>query len=780
MDAPATSTRIVIVGGGFSGLGVAIRLLERGHKDFVLLEKASQLGGTWRENTYPGCACDVPSHLYSFSYARKPNWGRVFAEQPEIQAYLLEVAEKRGVLPYVRFETEMLRAAWSDDRRRWSVATNRGDFDAQFLVSGCGPLHQPRIPALPGLENFRGTTFHSATWRHDHDLTGRRVAVIGTGSSAIQFVPKIQPKVGKLVLFQRTAPWVLPKPDHVIGAREQWAFKHIPGLQRALRGAIYGLSESIQVAERHPAAMQRLQRLGLDHLERQVRDPALRRSLTPSFTMACKRVLLSNTYYPALQADNAEVVPHAVTAVTEHGILGADGVERAVDTIIFGTGFHVTDPPVASRVFGRGGVNLREQWKKGPEAFLGTTCNGFPNGFFVIGPNTGNGHGSALTIIEAQAGYIVDAIETAARQRLASIEVRAEAQRVWNDEVQAALKTSVWNAGGCASYYLHESGRNTSIYPWTTIDLRWRLRRFDAKSYALEELPRRGRPTPIELEGAVVAVTGGARGIGLATARRFAAAGARVCIGDLDAAEARQAAAELGGHARGYPLDVSRRASFERFVADVEREVGPIAVLVNNAGIMPTGRFLDEPDDVDRAVMGVNHFGVALGMKLVLPRMIARGRGHVVNVASLAGKLQLPWMATYVASKHATVGLTGAVRTEIAGSGVTLSCVMPGVVRTRLAAGFPLEGTFSVGPETVARAIVDSVRTRAADIVVPRAMSPIAPLIGLVPKRLFRRILRVADIDRLINKADAKVRGEYERGIARHGAALGLSIERGR
>ena len=783
----STSHRVVIVGGGFSGIGAAIRLLERGIRDFVILEKGERLGGTWRDNTYPGCACDVPSHLYSYSYAPKNDWTRAFAPAAEIQQYTLDVAEKFGVMPHVRLGTELLRATWDDARARWQIETNRGRLDAQFVIAGQGPLHEPAIPALPGLSSFRGVAFHSARWRHDADLRGKRVAVIGTGSSAIQLVPQIQPKVSQLYLFQRTAPHVLPKLDHEIRPAETWILDHVPLAQRALRGAIYGATELLQIAERHPRAMKRLERLAHAHLRRQIRDPELRRALTPSFTLGCKRMLFSNTYYPALAAPNTEVVPHAVATITERGVIGADGIEREVDAIIFGTGFHVTDTPLPTRIVGKRGQSLHATWAGSPNAYLGTAVSGFPNAFLMVGPNSGNGHGSVFTIIEAQANYICDAIETAGRDGIAAIDVRAGVQRAWNEDVQAALATTVWNAGGCASWYIDKNGKNSAIYPWTTIDMRRRMRRFDRERYELRPAaqpaipvpkPARRKPAPIELRGAVVAITGGAHGIGLATARAFADRGAIVCIGDLDVAAAREATVGLGPRARAWQLDVSKRASFEAFVGAIEREVGPIDVLVNNAGIMPTGRFLDEPDETHAAAMSVNTWGVSLGMRLVLPAMIARGRGHVVNVASLAGKAEVPWMATYVASKHAVVGLTGAVRNEIDGSGVTLSVLMPGVIDTRLAAGISHERAYAQPPEVVARAIVDSVRTRRADIVAPKLLAGVPVMYALAPRAVHRWIYRTFRADRIVGDDARVARAGYEHAARAQAPDLDASAPR--
>lgn len=761
--APAVSTEVLIVGGGFSGIGVAVRLLQRGLRDFVLLEKSERLGGTWRDNTYPGCACDVPSVLYQYSFAPNAGWTRVFAEHREIQAYTLDVAERFGVLPHVRAGTELLRATWDGALGRWRVETNRGSFAARFLVSAQGPLHEPRVPALEGLETFRGVSFHSARWRHDVDLRGRRVAVIGTGSSAIQLVPKIQPLVKELMLFQRTAPWVLPKPDFEIAPRTRDLFRRAPLLQRLLRGAVYGATELLQVAERNPAAIRQLERLGRRHLQRQVRDPALRAVLTPTFTIGCKRLLLSNTYYPALQAPNARVVPRRVARVTPTGVVDGDGVEHAADTIIFGTGFHVSDTSLPSRIVGRDGVTLEQRWQGSPQAYLGTTVHGVPNAFFVLGPNIGNGHGSAFTIIEAQARYIVEAIELARARQLDSIEVRPGAQRAFNDKVQTALAKTVWNAGGCSSWYIDATGRNSAIYPWTTIDLRRRLRAFDARRYQLGARAAPRRAVPIELDGAVVAVTGGAHGIGLCCAQQLADRGAIVCIGDLDLAAARRAAVALGPRARALPLDVTDRESFAAFVSTIERELGPIEVLVNNAGIMPTGRFLDEGDAAHDAAFAVNTFGVSLGMKLVLPRMIERGRGHVVNIASLAGKMPVPWMATYAASKHAVIGLTDAVRAEIDGSGVTLTTVLPGAVDTRLAGGIGLAGILPQQPGDVAREVVRSVETRQTHVTVPRILAPAGDLFAVLPHRARALIFRLFGAERLLAQGVVERRRDYER-----------------
>jgi cation diffusion facilitator CzcD-associated flavoprotein CzcO len=486
-SAPAQHFDVLVVGAGFAGIGAAIKLEENGFTDFAVLEKSDRLGGTWRDNTYPGCSCDVPSALYSFSFALNPDWSRVYAEQPEIQDYLEKTADEYGVTKRIHFGAEVVDARWSPDETRWHVTTPRGRYSSRVLIAGAGPLHEPNLPDIPGLDTFKGTIFHSGRWNHAHDLTGERVAVLGTGSSAIQFVPKIQPKVGKLYLFQRTAPWVIPKVDREIKPGEKKLYRRFPGVQRAIRNGMYNAFEMVQRAQRKPHVMQRIEKVMGLHLRHQVKDPELRRQVTPKFTLGCKRMLFSNTYYPSLQEPNAELVPHGVTSLGEHSVVDSQGVEREVDTIILGTGFHVSDPPIANVVHDSEGRSIADVWAGSPRGYLGTSVAGFPNFFLLIGPNVGNGHTSAIVLIEAQLRYIVDALKTMRNRGMGTAEVRREVQDAFNERVQAALAGTVWNAGGCQSYYLDRNGTNSTIYPWTTIDLRRRTARFDASEYVLRE-----------------------------------------------------------------------------------------------------------------------------------------------------------------------------------------------------------------------------------------------------------------------------------------------------
>jgi cation diffusion facilitator CzcD-associated flavoprotein CzcO len=475
--------RVLVVGAGFSGIAASSRLTQEGIDDHIVLEREQGVGGTWRVNTYPGCACDIPTYLYSLSFAPNPNWSRMYATQPEIKRYAELHGGALGVLPKIRFGVDVTGAAWDDARQRWLVDTTVGRFVAQAVIAATGPLQQPNMPDVAGLAKFQGHAFHSAQWDHDYDLTGKKVAVIGTGASAIQFVPKIQGQVAHLTLFQRTAPWVLPKLDRPITRFERFLFRRVPGLQRGLREFIYGITETIQLLQRRPFTMKLMQQGGVQNLKKQVKDPELRAQLTPNHSLGCKRMLFSNTWYPAIQAPNATIVNSGVTEIRERSVVAADGTEHEVDTIIFGTGFHVTDPLIAKIVKGRDGRNLLETSGGHAEAYMGTTVSNFPNAFLMIGPNVGNGHGSALIIVEAQLNYVMDALKAMEASNLGSIEPLPAVQKVWNEKVQAALQGTVWNSGGCRSYYLDATGRNAAIYPWTTIDLRRRMRDFQLTDF---------------------------------------------------------------------------------------------------------------------------------------------------------------------------------------------------------------------------------------------------------------------------------------------------------
>jgi cation diffusion facilitator CzcD-associated flavoprotein CzcO len=477
--------RVVIVGAGFGGLALALRLRREGVEDVVVLEKEDDLGGTWLVNTYPGCQCDVPSLLYSLSDAPNSDWSRTFAPQPEIEEYLRTVADRFDLRRQIRFGTELLGADWDEAGHQWAVETSAGPLTTDVLILAAGFLSEPALPAIEGLDRFEGTLFHSARWRHDDDLTGRRVAVVGTGASAIQFVPAIQPRVGHLTVFQRTPPWVMPRPDRPFRPWEQWLFAHSRLATRLARARIYWSRELLALMfTRYPGLSRFAARGALKHLEEQVADEDLRARLTPDYALGCKRVLLSNDYLPALGRSNTELVTEPIARVLPHAVVTADGTEYPVDAIILGTGFEATEPPIARRVRAADGRTIREHWGGSMRAYLGTTLADFPNLFMIIGPNTGLGHSSMIFIIESQANYVVDALKTMTARNLASVVVDPGTVDRFDEEIQEKLGRTVW-ATGCSSWYLDASGRNTTLWPDFTWKYRQRTRRFDADRYRL-------------------------------------------------------------------------------------------------------------------------------------------------------------------------------------------------------------------------------------------------------------------------------------------------------
>jgi cation diffusion facilitator CzcD-associated flavoprotein CzcO len=478
---------LVVVGSGFAGLCAAVKLKESGREDFVVLERGDDVGGTWRDNTYPGAACDVPSHVYSFSFAPNPDWSRSFSPQAEIHAYLKRVARERDVLRHIRFATEVTSATWVPEHQHWALTTTQGDLTADVLVAGTGALSDPTTPDIPGISTFQGTVFHSARWDHSWSAAGRRVAVVGTGASAIQFVPFLQREAEQLVLFQRTAPWVLPRADRGISRAERRAYARWPGLQRAVRSAIYLGRESHLIGFRYHRGILKLgERLATKQLEAQVKDPVLREKLTPRFELGCKRVLLSSTYYPALTQPNASVVTDRIVSVVPEGVVTEDGTTHEVDTIVFGTGFHVTDPPVADRIV-VDGISLAKHWAaEGMQAHRGLTVAGFPNLFFLVGPNTGLGHNSMVLMIEAQVGHMVQALDAMDAGGYAVIEPRADVQAAYNAALQGELAKTVWSTGGCSSWYLDDRGRITTLWPGFTFSYMRRMKRFRLSEYVVQ------------------------------------------------------------------------------------------------------------------------------------------------------------------------------------------------------------------------------------------------------------------------------------------------------
>lgn len=484
--AKAASARIYdtfIVGAGISGLAAAVKLREAGLHDFKIIEQAARVGGTWRENTYPGCGCDVPSALYSYSFFLSSKWSRLFAKQPEILSYLEEVSDKLQITPLIEFNTALESAVWDDARHLWVLETNRGQYLARTVIFATGPITESKTPTLPGLDGFTGEMFHSARWNHDYDLTGKRVAVIGTGASAIQFVPEIQPRVKSLFVFQRTAPWVLPKPDMPLGDTAKQVIERLPVIQHGWRKAVAGSLNLVNFGLRNPSVLKPVSAAARQLLKLQVRSDSLRRAVTPDFTLGCKRILFANNYYPALQADNTTLIPHGLIGVEGNTVIASNGERHEVDVIIWGTGFEVSHPPIGRRVVNANGDRLSDLWKRGsPEAYLGATLENTPNAFLVLGPNV-LVYDSFIGLAEAQLGYIVDGLKKFKAHGISKFTIRPDVLKAHNEKVQKHLQTTVFNSGGCRSYYLDQNGRNFAAWPWSLAALRRRLSAFHLEDY---------------------------------------------------------------------------------------------------------------------------------------------------------------------------------------------------------------------------------------------------------------------------------------------------------
>ncbi len=486
MMAQAAVTDILIIGTGFAGLAMAIKLREAGFSDLTIIEKAADVGGTWRDNTYPGCACDVPSHLYSLSFAPKPDWSRMYPQQPELLAYTRKVVEDYHLRPQIRFNTELVSAAWDEAATRWRVVTSTGTITTRILISGMGGLHIPAKPNLPGLETFHGKIFHSAQWDHGYDLSAKRVAVIGTGASSIQFVPQIARQVARLDLYQRTPPWIIPKPDRAFSSTEKTLFK-IPLYRKAFRKYLFGIHElRVHAFLGNQTALKLGGNLAVKHLTKQVADPALRAKLTPNYKIGCKRIMLSNDYYPALQRPNVAVITDGITQIKPHSIIDSTGAEREVDAIILATGFQVTTAYKHNKITGIGGQDLGALWDKtGMAAYHGIAIAGFPNYFMLLGPHTALGHNSVVIMIEAQVNYIVDALKKLRAAGAAAIDVTPKVQDKFITELEARLKHTVWQDGGCDSWYKDSHGKVTTIWPGSCVAYQRSVKSADLQDYHL-------------------------------------------------------------------------------------------------------------------------------------------------------------------------------------------------------------------------------------------------------------------------------------------------------
>ncbi|MGH8492226.1 MAG: flavin-containing monooxygenase [Moraxellaceae bacterium] len=491
-----TETRVVdvlIIGAGFGGLCMGIKLREAGNDNFVILEKGSDVGGTWYFNSYPGAACDVQSHMYSFSFEGNPDWSRRYAGHEEIRNYISGTTEKYGLRPFIHFNREVNEASFDEASARWTIRTSNGDtYIARHFVLASGPLHVPAVPPIRGLENFKGKVFHSAQWDHSYDLKGKNVVSIGTGGSAIQYCPEIAPDVKQLYVFQRTPAWVIPRDERAYAGIEKKAFASFPLLRKLHRARFYWSNESRLLPILNPSMAKGLQALAKLFIRLQVKDKALQEKLTPDYTIGCKRILISNKWFPMFNRANVELVTDGIQEVRANSIVTRDGVERPADCIILGTGF-VVDPRIYMKSFpvtGLGGRNLNKDWENGSEAYYGTTVAGYPNMYQLVGPNTGLGHNSIIFMIEAQVHYVQECLKLLREKNADYLDVKQSAQDAFNNLVQKNMQGTVWSSG-CKSWYQQDDGRNTSIWPFSTWRFWLQTRKVKAGDYVFGKVKAR-------------------------------------------------------------------------------------------------------------------------------------------------------------------------------------------------------------------------------------------------------------------------------------------------
>jgi cation diffusion facilitator CzcD-associated flavoprotein CzcO len=481
----ANRPSIAVVGAGFAGVGAVVMLKQAGYDDVTVFERGERVGGVWHHNTYPGAACDVPSHLYEFSFAPNPRWSRRYAPQAEIQAYLEDVARRNGVLDRIRTGTEVQGADWDEERAKWVLRTSAGEHEADVLLTACGQLSVPSVPPLEGLDDFAGPAFHTARWRHDADLAGKRVAVIGTGCSAIQVVPAIQPKVQSIAIYQRSPGWTIPKMDFAYSARTQRLFERFPVLQRMDRAAVFGFMELGAAAMTNRRwLLAPFRAMARANINKAIKDPQLRAKVTPTDEVGCKRIMLTDEWYPTLTKPNVELVTDRIAAVTPGGVRTADGTERPADVLILATGFRTHGFVAPMEITGAGGRTLAQEWAGVPRAYLGMSVTGFPNMFLLYGPNTNGGTGSVIYTIEAAVNHVIAALRELERARARKIQLNAARAEAYDRELRAALAGTVWHTG-CTSWYVDADGNDPNQWPWLWSTYRKRTERIEPGAYEL-------------------------------------------------------------------------------------------------------------------------------------------------------------------------------------------------------------------------------------------------------------------------------------------------------
>lgn len=477
---------VVIVGSGYSGVCIAIKLKEAGINNFVILEKEEELGGTWYINTYPGAACDVQSHLYSFSF-EPSDWTRIFPQQKELNVYIKHCISKYKLEPHAKVNSAVKSAIFNEQEGMWLVTTVKDEqFKTKVFLTGAGALNDPAYPEIKGMETYEGTKFHSSIWDHNFDFKNKNVAVIGSGASAIQFVPELVPLVKTLNLFQRTPNWIMPKADRPFKAWERKLFLSLPFIRKLYRESLYwGKETRVFAFVKNPKLLEYVSKPLEKSLRKFLKDPALQKAMIPDYIMGCKRILLSNNYFPSIIKENVNVITDGIDRVTKNSIITKTGKEVPVDAIIYATGFKATKILSTINIVGTAGKDLNSVWKENVEAYIGTTVSGFPNLFIMTGPNTGVGHTSMIHIIESQAAYVMQGIKFLLKGNIKSADLKSDVQKKFNDFVQKEMKNTVWQSGGCKSWYQDDKGRNPVLWPGFTVKFRKMTSKFDPSKYKL-------------------------------------------------------------------------------------------------------------------------------------------------------------------------------------------------------------------------------------------------------------------------------------------------------
>ncbi|MDO5685904.1 MAG: SDR family oxidoreductase [Neisseria sp.] len=666
----------LIIGAGFGGIGMAIRLLQQDLGEVHIWEKQSAAGGTWHDNHYPGSACDIPSHLYSFSFYPKSDWSRRFAPQAEIEAYLHSCARHFGVDKLITYGREVKTATWQDEEQQWLVEDTAGrQILARYLITATGQLNIPEIPNIPGMEQFAGPILHSARWDNDYDFSGKNVAVIGTGASAIQFIPEVAQHAHHVTVYQRSAPYVIPKGDRAYSAAEKARFARYPLLLKLSRAWIWLRAEARFFGFRYLKPAMRLMRARWQrYLHSEISDPLLRQKLTPDYTPGCKRILLADNYYATMRRDNVEVHTDGIAAITRDGVVDRLGHTRAADVLLLGTGFKTTQFLFPMKISGRGGLALHEAWKDGAEAYLGTCVHGFPNFFMLYGPNINLGHNSIVYMLESQIDYICRAMSAARRHEWQALEVQAHVQAAYNRKLQEDLRKTVWSTG-CSSIYVLANGKNVTNWSGFT----WQFRR-QTRRFLPQEFLRNGSDADVNN----VLITGAASGIGRTTAQTLYRQGWTVGLVDLNHEALQELSKDWAqDRVRCYAADVSDFAALQQAIDDFAAHAnGELRLLINCAGIMKIDNTENISPEFHQKTIDVNLNGTFYACLAAFPHLKKTPDAQIINLSSAATQYGVPWQSSYSASKFAIKGLTEALNLEWERYGIHVGDVLPPVIDT--------------------------------------------------------------------------------------------------